>query len=152
MDKGIFSRFRLFLITAYIRLNEIVLFYPRLKKVFKNKLGYPPSVVLDIGANKGQTISFFKNLNKNVKIFSFEPTPSLFRYLENKYKSFSDIKIYELAASSYNGERVFFENYFDETSSFSKLNYESEYLKFKSNVFQRGVIKIKKSSFSCWIQ
>lgn len=49
-------------------------------KNYLNKIEKP--VVFDIGANKGEYTKLCKNINKNVKIFCFEPHPKTFISLQ----------------------------------------------------------------------
>ena len=62
---------RVLIVSFLTNLIDLLTFYPRLKKAILFHLGYPPKLVLDIGGNKGQSISFFLRLNKVVKIVSF---------------------------------------------------------------------------------
>jgi FkbM family methyltransferase len=122
------------LIQKLIHINEAVFFYPALKKFYKKALPNKELKILDVGANKGQSIDFFLNLNKQSKIDSFEPNKKLFSFLLKKYKSNPNIKLYNLGLSHKNGEQLFHENILDETSTFENLNYESEYLIKKARI------------------
>jgi FkbM family methyltransferase len=90
--------------------------------------------VLDIGANKGQTIDLFLKLNPSCEIWAFEPNPLLANLLRKKYATNENIKIYQLGVSSEDGEKIFHENILDTTSTFEELDMKSKYLKTKSNV------------------
>ena len=43
-------------------------------------------IIVDIGANRGESIKNFLRYNKNIKIFSFEPKKKSFNYIKKKYK------------------------------------------------------------------
>ena len=45
------------------------------KKFFKSILRTNEPVILDVGAHKGETIKFFKEIFDLAKIYSFEPCP-----------------------------------------------------------------------------
>ena len=143
-----FVNFRIFIISFLTYLIDLLTFYPRLKKTILLNLKNPPKLVLDVGGNKGQTISFFLNLNKNVKIVSFEPTKSLYKYLMRKYNSFPNIIISNKGISSFSGEKKFYENRLNLTSSFEKLNYDSDYLKFKTKILGIDKNKIIKKEYN----
>lgn len=121
-------------IQKLIHINEVLFFYPKLRKFYKNKLPNTALNILDVGANKGQSIDFFFNLNKQSKIDSFEPNKKLFTYLLKKYKSNPNIKLYNFGVSNKKGKLLFHENILDETSTFEKLNYDSEYLIKKAKI------------------
>ena len=129
-----FVNFRIFIVSYLTYLIDLLTFYPRLKKTILLNLGNPPKVVLDVGGNRGQSISYFLKLNKHAKIVSFEPTKSLHKYLIRKYNSFSNVTISNKGISSFSGEKIFYENHLNLTSSFEKLNYDSDYLKFKTKI------------------
>ena len=139
---------RVLIVSFLTNLIDLLTFYPRLKKAILFHLGYPPKLVLDIGGNKGQSISFFLRLNKNVKIVSFEPTKSLYNYLIMKYNSFSNVTISNKGISSFSGEKMFYENYMHLTSSFEKLNYDSDYLKFKTKILGIDINEIIKKEYN----
>ena len=135
------------LVVLFITLSDLVSFYPKLKKTILKNLGRPPKLILDIGANKGQSISYFLKLNKNALIYSFEPTKSLYDHLVMKYKSFDNITISNKGISSRIGKKKFYENYLNLTSSFEKLNYDSEYLKYKTKILGIELKEIVKNEF-----
>ncbi len=143
-----FVNFRIFTVRILTYLIDLLTFYPRLKKIILLNLKDPPKLVLDVGGNRGQTISFFLNLNKHAKIVSFEPTKSLYKHLIKKYHSFPNITILSKGISSFSGEKKFYENYLNLTSSFEKLNYDSDYLKFKTKILGIDKNKIIKEEYN----
>ena len=69
------------IIQKLIHFNEPFFFYPTLKKFYKKVLHDKELNILDVGANKGQSIDFFLNINDKAKIDAFEPNKKLFHYL-----------------------------------------------------------------------
>ena len=47
------------IIQSLIHINEAIFFYPKLKKFYKDNLKNASVSILDVGANKGQSIDFF---------------------------------------------------------------------------------------------
>jgi FkbM family methyltransferase len=90
--------------------------------------------VIDVGANKGQTIDLFLKLNPACAIWAFEPNPSLAMSLRMKYASKKNITIHQLGVSNEDGEKIFHENILNTTSTFEELDMNSKYLKTKSSV------------------
>lgn len=127
------------IIQSLIHLNEAIFFYPKLKKFYKDNLQNTSISILDVGANKGQSIDFFLGINPNAKITAFEPNKKLFHFLEEKYLRNANINLNNLGVSNTNGELEFHENILDETSTFESLNLESKYLEKKAKVL--GVTK-----------
>ena len=140
------SGVRIGLIKRLIDLNEKIFFERRLRKFFRRQGRI--ATVIDVGANKGQSIDFFLKLNPQCVIYAIEPNPDLFAGLTKKYRNNPNIKLFNIGVSDKSGEKLFFENVFDYTSSFEELNMESKYLEKKARVL--GVQKennVKKSYF-----
>jgi FkbM family methyltransferase len=126
---------RVSLIKKVIDLTENLIFERRIRKFYRNEFsGKRIDTVIDVGANKGQSIDFFLNLNPAASIYALEPNPTLFQLLGRKYANHSNVKLFNLGVSDQSGEKLFFENVFDYTSSFEKLNEDSVYLKKKARI------------------
>jgi FkbM family methyltransferase len=130
-------------IISSINLLENVFFYPKLKRYLKRHLG-DSDVIIDVGANRGQSIDIFRTIWATAKIYSFEPNPELFKYLKNKFRCDANIILRNEGVSSATGNKTFYINQLDLTSSFSELNYESEYLKTKGKILGYSVQDIIK--------
>jgi FkbM family methyltransferase len=131
--------FRTKLIQKLIHINEALFFYPKLKQFYVTHLNQNKINIIDVGANKGQSIDFFLKVNPKATINSFEPNRKLFHLLQNKYKTNTNITIHNLGLSNIKGELIFHENVMDETSTFEALNMDSKYLEKKAKVL--GVTK-----------
>lgn len=127
------------LIQKLVHINESIFFYPKLKRFYSNNLQKEKINILDVGANKGQSIDFFLKINSNAEFNAFEPNKKLFVFLENKYNSNTKIKLHNVGVSNIKGELEFHENILDETSTFEALNFDSKYLEKKAKVL--GVTK-----------
>jgi len=143
-------RIRISLIQKLIDINERIFFYPKLKtfynKAYLNLLPQNQVTILDVGANKGQSIDFFLKIYLNPTIHAFEPNPVLYKMLVSKYQENKNIFIHNLGISDINGQLELNETVTDETSTFEKLNYESNYLQMKANVLgikKEDIIKNK---------
>lgn len=85
----------------------------------------PNPVVLDVGANTGQSIELFRRTLIKPRIFSFEPNPALAAGLKNKYGRFH-IVVETMAVGSSEGTSAFnvLEN--DELSSILEIQRNEE--------------------------
>jgi len=104
---------------------------------------------IDVGVNKGQTISFLKKINKNTKIIGFEPHKDLYSKCINKIED-SKIKIFNLGCSDREGKAVFKENILSESSSFETVNENSSWLQKKEYIL--GIKKEKLISDEYYIK
>lgn len=129
-----FQALRVNIIKRLIDLNEKFFFERKIFRFYKEEFKTPCKTVIDVGANKGQSIDFFLKLNPACEIFALEPNPVLFRLLQNKYAGNKNIRIFNIGISNHSGEKLFFENVFDYTSSFEDLNPDSEYLRRKAKI------------------
>lgn len=139
-----FNTIRVEVIKILIDFNEKIFFERKMKQFYKKK-GLV-EVVIDVGANKGQSIDFFLAINPECVIYSIEPNPELFELLKNKYAKNNNVKLFNFGISDKSGEKLFFENVLDYSSTFEELNMASEYLQKKANTL--GVLKeniVKKS-------
>lgn len=136
------------LIQKLIQVNEWLIFYPRLRRFYKTKFAKNDVVsMIDVGANKGQSIDFFKGLFPKAEIAAFEPNLKLYKYLGQKYAAVPEISIQNVGISSREGALEFYENVLDETSTFEQLNPESAYLKRKARLLGVSAQKITVASY-----
>jgi len=132
-------KLRLKLIRFVLTLNEWIIFYRRLKAFYKNIQIPSPLVIVDVGANKGQSIDFFLKVYPDAQIYSFEPNPELFQTLKKKYGHNNQVHLYNLGVSDICGRLILNKAVLDETSTFEGLNFESSYLHRKAKIL--GVSK-----------
>jgi FkbM family methyltransferase len=121
-----------------INILDRCIFYPKLKafyaKILTGDRNPEGMTVVDVGSNRGQSIRFYLQLDKQARIFGFEPNVTLFKNLGEKYGGNSRITLQNAGVSSRNGKLLFYQNVMDETSSFEELNYDSEYSAKKARV------------------
>lgn len=123
---------RVRIIQFLLKVNEDLIFYPRLKKIYKS-LQLESPTIFDVGVNKGQSIDFFCSIYKSPKIYGFEPNQGLFEKLKIKYPH-ENISLFNLGISDQCGILNLNETITSETSTFEKLNYDSNYLATKAKV------------------
>ena len=128
------GKLQVWIVGEFIKLNEKIIFNRRLRKFYKSKLDKKIDLVIDVGANSGQSIDLFLELNPNCKIKAFEPNPRLAQFLKNKYSDNPNIQSFQLGISDTVGQKTFYENVFDATSTFEELKMTSKYLKTKSMI------------------
>ena len=113
--------------TANIRTKKFNKISP--KKFFRKLLSKSPTII-DIGANKGQTIDFFKKIFPKLKIFAFEPSET-YEFLKKKYHNDKNIKLSNIAIDKKKGKRKFYYHTFNSNntsglSGFYKINKDSK--------------------------
>lgn len=130
-------------IQKLIHINESIFFYPKLRRFYISKIIKEQINILDVGANKGQSIDFFLKVYPKANIDSFEPNKRLYKFLKEKYITTNNkkenINVHNFGVSNLKGELMFYENIMDETSTFEELNLESKYLEKKAKYL--GVTK-----------
>ena len=134
------------LVASAIWANERIFFYPKLSAFYRRTLRKDP-LILDVGANKGQSINFFMGLFPAARIHAFEPNHSLFKQLLQRFTS-SNVKLHPLAASNISGEKTFYQSVLDETSSLEKVDTNSSYMKLKSRVLLTSPDKLVADSYN----
>lgn len=94
------------------------------------------NIFFDIGAHKGETIKLFSKNFEISQIYSFEASPINFKILEkniNKLK-IEGVILENIALSSCNQKLYLKQVKESSSSTFSKLNFESKYLKKKKRI------------------
>lgn len=87
--------------------------------------------LIDVGSHKGEFLSFMIK-NKNIKNFyAFEPQKGPFSILTKKFLKNKNVKLFNLALSDKKEKKIFFVGKLTGTSTFEKLNTNSNYLKIK---------------------
>ncbi len=120
-----------------------------LKKFYRKLLSKNPTII-DVGANKGQTIVFFKKIFPRLKIFAFEPSET-YKFLEKKYHNDKNIKLSNVAIDKKKGKKKFYYHKFKSyntsgLSGFYKINKDSkDHIRLKSS--ERNKI-LKEINFS----
>lgn len=80
-------------------------------------------VIIDAGANIGQSVDYFKSLWPLAIIHSFEPVLQSFNHLEDNTQHYNDVTLYNIALSNFQGTSKFNVNHHQiMLSSFFKLN------------------------------
>ena len=148
-DFGINMGIRVKIIQTLLDIHERIFFYPKLRAFYQKQKEIHQPTILDVGANKGQSIDFFLSLFPNARIFAFEPNPVLFHKLQQKYQGNPLIHLVNKGVSNQNGQLELKETVTDETSTFEDLNFESKYLERKTKIL--GVNKDQLVRKSYWV-
>ncbi len=82
------------------------------------------AIIFDVGAHKGESIIFFREIFKNAQIYCFEPNPESLKQIE-KMSNSSD-KIFNVALSNYNGKSDFNVQDISHLSSLHPVNKRSK--------------------------
>ena len=125
---------RIKFIKYIIDLNESLIFERRLRNHYRSIFGNSLKTVVDVGANKGQSIDFFKIINKDCSVYAFEPNKTLYNKLLEKYKDDKKVQIFNMGVSDALGTKEFYQNVLDYTSSFEPVNQDSAYLQKKAMI------------------
>ena len=115
-------------------LFDLITYYHHIRIVAyikKNNLDFEKYV--DIGTHEGELLKHILKLKKK-KYFSVEPQTKLYMSLKKKFKS---VKIFNYALDKKKSEKYFFINKLDGTSTLSKFNNKSFFLKFKNFILMQ---------------
>jgi len=100
-----------------------------IKKILPKK-----PLIIDVGANEGQSIDNFKKIFKYPNIHSFEPVETSFLRIKNKYSKDKNIIFNNIALGEKKGLKYF--HIFENTglSSFVKMNFRSKFFYSKKKI------------------
>lgn len=96
-------------------------------EVIKNLVNRDCPIIVDVGANTGQTADKLKSIWPNCELHCIEPLVEQFSILQNNTQVYNDVKTYNTALGSYDGPRTFYVNeHQNMLSGFYELNPDSE--------------------------
>lgn len=78
-------------------------------------------LILDVGANTGQSVRFFRDLLPDCRIHCFEPSPTAYRELETGIAGLPDVRTNPIAVGSAAGTQTLRENDHTDMSSILSL-------------------------------
>ena len=102
--------------------------------------------LVDVGCHKGEFLSSFLKNSKIKKFYCFEPQKDIFESLIKNLKKNKKINFYNYALGDKITKKKIYISNLTSTSTLSKFNYKSKYLKFK-NFMIGNKKKIKSDSF-----
>ncbi len=103
--------------------------------IYKSKIKKDEPLIIDVGANKGQSIERFMKIFKSPKIFAFEPNFEIFKETKDKYKNYKNIIINNLGIASVKCNIPLNVTINSGNSSFHDLKKDSEWIKIRSKQF-----------------
>ena len=68
------------------------------------------SLFIDLGANIGRVSEYVSDISGGCQIHCYEPHPSAFSYLKNRFKNFSNINLSKFAVSDSNSKKTMYLN------------------------------------------
>ena len=103
--------------------------------IYRSKILSDKPTIIDVGANKGQSIDRFCKIFKLPEIFAFEPNPEVFKVALDKYKNFKNIRFNNQGIAK--NDCIIPLNVTINTgnSSFHGLRKDSEWMKIRSKQF-----------------
>ena len=98
--------------------------------------------IFDVGSHTGEYIKLFLKLNKHAKVEAFEPLKKIYNELIDKFKDNKNINCHNIAIGE--KEAILDINIMThlESSTLSKINYQSKYIIKKSIVFGLPINKL----------
>jgi FkbM family methyltransferase len=66
--------------------------------------------VFDVGSNKGDMLARYTSLFPSATIYGFEPTPGLYRALQQRFVAFKTVILLQKAVSEVNGTSAFYQS------------------------------------------
>ena len=105
--------------------------------IFKKFEKKDNNVIVDVGANRGQSIENFLSIYKNYEIHCFEPLNNLYEELTKKYGQNKNIHLNNYALGEENKDGKFFKYHNDVNSSFNRPINDSKWEKKKKKILNK---------------
>ena len=88
--------------------------------------------LIDVGAHKGEFLSYVIKINSIKKFYAFEPQISVFKILKKNFSNNNKVKLINIGLSEKPSNKIFYINKLSTASTMSIFNKNSKYLKFKN--------------------
>ena len=119
-----------------------------LKELISNK----NPLIFDVGANDGRSIKKFRKIFPESIIHAFEPDKQAFKILSENYSGFNEINLNFFGLGEKNKKQEFFSYRDTGKSSFKKLILNSNFLKYKSKIYNVTQENFLKDKYECEIK
>jgi len=116
---------------------KIIRYYWHEPNILKSLKKLNINYIFDVGSHRGESIDYFIKLKDLKKIQSFEPQKNIFLVLKKKYKNNNKVILNQIALSQNENYKDFYINDLSSTSSFSRLNKKSLWLKIKNKILNK---------------
>ena len=116
---------------------KIIRYYWHEPNILKSLKKLNINYIFDVGSHRGESIDYFIKLKNLKKIQSFEPQKDIFLILKKKYKNNNKVILNQIALSQNENYKDFYINDLSSTSSFSRLNKKSLWLKIKNKILNK---------------
>ena len=88
--------------------------------------------LIDVGAHKGEFLGYVIKINSIRRFYAFEPQKSIFRIIKRNFSNNKKVNLINMGLSERPSNKIFYINKLSSTSTMSKFNKNSKYLKFKN--------------------
>ena len=95
---------------------------PKFFEIYNNKINKKNLIILDIGANTGQSLNYYLNVFKNPEVHCFEPNKDSFKFLKENFSNYNKIKLNNFALGNKKEIKKLYIAVKSGSSSFFKLN------------------------------
>ena len=102
------------------------------ERIFKYLKKLNIKILIDVGAHKGEFLNSVIKLKTVDNFYAFEPQKVIYNHLKTKFFDKKNVILYNKAVDSEISKKKIFINNFSMTSTMSKYNENSFYLKFKN--------------------
>ena len=138
-------------------LANLLRFYWHQPRILKSLIKLNIKSAFDVGSHEGETLDYFLKIKKLNKIHSFEPQSLIFKKLVKKFKTNKKIILNNVALSNKTQKKKMFINLLTATSSFTKVNSNSDWLKIKNKIInqknsRKKTIILKTSSIDTYVK
>ena len=116
---------------------KIIRYYWHEPNILKSLKKLNINYIFDVGSHRGESIDYFIKLKNLKKIQSFEPQKDIFLVLKKKYINNNKVILNQIALSQNENYKDFYINDLSSTSTFSRLNKKSLWLKIKNKILNK---------------
>lgn len=102
---------------------------PNERTILRHHISGENPLILDIGANLGSSVAFYRRLFPSARVIAFEPDPETFRRLKRRHGDASGVTLLNCGVSAMPGRLTLQRNTHSSTNSFLEVDEESSWVR-----------------------
>ena len=102
---------------------------PSERAILRHHIRRENPLILDVGANLGSSVAFYRRLFPNARVIAFEPDPETFQRLKRRHGHASNVTLLNCGVGAMPGRLTLQRNTHSSTNSFLEVDEDSSWVR-----------------------
>ena len=102
---------------------------PSERAILRHHISTENPLILDVGANLGSSVAFYRRLFPNARVIAFEPDPQTFRRLKRRHGNASNVTLLNCGVGATPGRLTLQRNTHSSTNSFLEIDENTSWVR-----------------------